>query len=129
MMKLSSVDATKIAGVLKLSADEMRKLAAERDALREENETLRTERRIDGIKQKMAEKGSSNPFGTEEELDGALRKKASDGTLDVFEQAVKMSAHLSISSLGEVLDGTEKKAEFKPSTQSKSELDAFVLGD
>lgn len=129
MLKMSKEDATRVAGVIKLAADQVRKVTAERDVLARKVAALETSRRVDSVVEKMSSIGASNPFRTHEALVEALYKKAADGTLDVFEQALEMSPNLSVARMGEVLEGQDKHAAANQSSeQSKAELDAFVLG-
>lgn len=127
MIKLSAQDAKKIRGTLKTASAAIRKLAAERDALMEVVSRLTTDQELAAVKTAMARKGI-NPWGTEEAREAELRKIASAGKLDLFKQAVDLSANLSVAKIGEVLDdGVQPGGSAKRSESSRQALDEFVM--
>lgn len=127
MLKISSENRRQLALMTKKAAAGIRLLVAENTQLREKIASLEVAHRIENLKEAMDERGTSNPWGTEAERDKALRKAASEGKLDVLEQAVQLTPNLSIAKIGEVYGGSGR-SENKPSSQSKAELDAYIMG-
>lgn len=125
MVKLSEAQVKKIDGTLKLAAESLRKMAAERDALMEILAKKTASEEISVVKAAMLRKGI-NPWGTEQALDAELQKRASDGRLAAFKEAVDMSANLSIGKIGSVLDDGAGPGG-KKSDASRAELDNYVL--
>jgi len=85
MQKISSQQAR---GLLKTASVVIRKLAAERDDLRSENEGFKKEARARQIAQDMEEKGLNGDLSFEEKV-ASLKVR---DNLDVTEEAVKMAS-------------------------------------
>lgn len=114
---------SEIGNLFTQSAGVIRKLAQERDELKEKVASLEQSKRVEKLAHSMREK-QINPEFSEEDLIKRLEKQAADGRLDVVEQAVSMSSSGNFVGMQDVAGGSEG---VKQSEISGSNLESFIL--
>jgi len=118
MQKLATVQ-----DVLRHSADELEKVAVQRDHYKEQYLLMKKEADVREVMSLMSERGLQ-PEVSRDALQADLTKKAEDGTLNIVKEAVLLSGHGGVVKLGSADDQSGSEGR---SSSTKAALDSLLL--
>jgi len=131
---MEKISSKKVAAVLSTVPGMLRNLAKERDELLEKNASLRARvdeyehrERVDRIAKTASDRGIDSWGESHEEKVASIEAAVEKGrSLDVMEEAVKLSSPRG--DLAE-LSGDELTGDDGASSQSRTQLESFILGN